>query len=240
MRAAMFALPSFRPTACSRSPNAPRRSLWLAGAHRHGHGTDRAILLGLSEKSQTASIPQPSTRSWPKFARPARCRSSARNTLVSRGHRPSLSSRHHVPSRIRDAASQRHDVCRLRPPGDVLLAQIYFSIGGGFIVTDREPAPGSTHPRRRCPIPSAARPSCWPRRQKIISPSQHLMLANETRADQMATRRSRSTQASPAIWQAMQDCCARGMVTDGILPGGLNVRRRAKRLVERLARKRSQ
>ena len=32
----------------------------------------------------------------------------------------------------------------------------------------------------------------------------------------------------------MQDCIARGMATEGILPGGLEVRRRARRLAERL------
>ncbi len=39
------------------------------------------------------------------------------------------------------------------------------------------------------------------------------------------------------IWQAMQDCVGRGMAAEGILPGGLNVRRRAHRLAERLRAK---
>jgi L-serine dehydratase len=37
-----------------------------------------------------------------------------------------------------------------------------------------------------------------------------------------------------ALWQAMQSCTARGIATEGILPGGLNVRRRAPRLSERI------
>ena len=36
------------------------------------------------------------------------------------------------------------------------------------------------------------------------------------------------------LWQAMQECTERGIATEGILPGGLNVRRRAHRLAERL------
>jgi L-serine dehydratase len=36
------------------------------------------------------------------------------------------------------------------------------------------------------------------------------------------------------IWQTMRDCIDRGIATEGILPGGLNVRRRAHRLAERL------
>jgi L-serine dehydratase len=39
------------------------------------------------------------------------------------------------------------------------------------------------------------------------------------------------------IWQAMRTCVERGMATEGILPGGLNVRRRAHRLAERLHEK---
>ena len=37
-----------------------------------------------------------------------------------------------------------------------------------------------------------------------------------------------------AIWQTMKGCMDRGMATEGILPGGLSVRRRAHRLAERL------
>jgi L-serine dehydratase len=37
-----------------------------------------------------------------------------------------------------------------------------------------------------------------------------------------------------ALWQAMQQCTERGIATEGILPGGLNVRRRAHRLADRL------
>src|SRR5258705_13362767 len=36
------------------------------------------------------------------------------------------------------------------------------------------------------------------------------------------------------IWGAMQECMARGLQTEGILPGGLNVRRRAPRLAKKL------
>jgi L-serine dehydratase len=39
------------------------------------------------------------------------------------------------------------------------------------------------------------------------------------------------------IWQTMRGCMERGMATEGILPGGLNVKRRAHRLAERLREK---
>ena len=40
-----------------------------------------------------------------------------------------------------------------------------------------------------------------------------------------------------AIWETMKGCIERGISTEGILPGGLNVRRRAHRLAERLKEK---
>jgi L-serine dehydratase len=41
------------------------------------------------------------------------------------------------------------------------------------------------------------------------------------------------------IWEVMRGCMKRGMSTEGILPGGLNVRRRARRLADRLREKSS-
>ena len=67
------------------------------------------------------------------------------------------------------------------------------------------------------------------------------MLANECErlraSDPDATAdslESRVRSGIEAIWQVMQACAERGMAAEGILPGGLNVRRRAHRLAERL------
>jgi L-serine dehydratase len=64
------------------------------------------------------------------------------------------------------------------------------------------------------------------------------MLANECSrisTDEAAhPREERVRQRILSIWQVMQACVARGIATEGILPGGLNVRRRAHRLAARL------
>jgi L-serine dehydratase len=67
------------------------------------------------------------------------------------------------------------------------------------------------------------------------------MMANECErlraADPNATAEAierRVHSGIEAIWQTMQACAERGMVAEGILPGGLKVRRRAQRLAERL------
>ncbi len=60
-----------------------------------------------------------------------------------------------------------------------------------------------------------------------------VMLANESVTGSAAAVREKILH----IWQVMQACIERGMATEGILPGGLNVRRRAAALVRRLIEK---
>jgi L-serine dehydratase len=66
-----------------------------------------------------------------------------------------------------------------------------------------------------------------------------IMLANECcrigASGSQATQRIRERVLT--IWHTMQACVARGIATEGILPGGLNVRRRAHRLAARLREK---
>ena len=120
--------------------------------------------------------------------------------------------------------------------GEILREQVYFSIGGGFIVADGEAAP-TTHTSAQtipCPFTSAA--------ELLATAAIHnltiaeLMFANESALRDGDEVRSEILR----IWQVMQGCVERGMSTEGILPGGLNVRRRAKRLAERLAARESE
>jgi L-serine dehydratase len=59
-----------------------------------------------------------------------------------------------------------------------------------------------------------------------------LRVDDESAADEALAVRVRA--GIDAIWQTMEGCIDRGIATEGILPGGLNVRRRAHRLAERL------
>ncbi len=57
---------------------------------------------------------------------------------------------------------------------------------------------------------------------------------NSTAAEPDLSPRSRIEQSILALWQTMQVSTERGLTTEGILPGGLNVRRRAPRLAQKL------
>lgn len=116
--------------------------------------------------------------------------------------------------------------------GGQLRARVYYSVGGGFVVddaavgTDRIRADGPPVPY---PFHSAEQllRLC---RETGLSVSA-LMLANET-------ARGRSPDDVRAgllrLWEVMRQCVRRGATTEGILPGGLGVPRRAHRMYRQL------
>ncbi|MYZ45580.1 L-serine ammonia-lyase [Schauerella aestuarii] len=111
----------------------------------------------------------------------------------------------------------------------------YYSVGGGFVVSDAVASDGS--------------------RQKIIAPDTTILpypfhhaddllrlteahgisIAALMRGNERHWRTDSEIDAGLLkIWQVMQDCVQRGCRTEGILPGGFKVRRRAARLEQRL------
>jgi len=108
--------------------------------------------------------------------------------------------------------------------GDVILSETYYSIGGGFVLTADELAAGrdtDDGPPVPYPFKSADDMLGMARRSG-------LSIAAMKRANE-ASRRSAGEidQGLMRIWQVMSACLSRGLETGGILPGGLNVRRRA-------------
>ena len=116
--------------------------------------------------------------------------------------------------------------------GEERLARVYFSVGGGFVV-DENAARGED------PIRPDDRPLAHPfgSAQDLLDlsartglPISGLMLANER-----AFRTEEETRAGLLrIWSVMQACVKRGCATEGLLPGGLKVKRRAPDLHRRL------
>ncbi|WP_417628993.1 L-serine ammonia-lyase [Pararhodobacter aggregans] len=109
--------------------------------------------------------------------------------------------------------------------GDVILKETYFSIGGGFVVTEAEmngAASGPKGPPVRFPFESAEA-------MLAMARDSGLSIATMKRANELTRRDPAALSAGIArIWAVMDACIERGLVTDGILPGGLKVRRRAK------------
>lgn len=206
-------------------------SLALTGV---GHGTDRAILLGLLGL-EAASLDPDTIDSTV-----AAVKLSGRLPLLGRHIIPFRADQHITFHRDQmtppGAVTQHPNGLRLTAfdiIGDSLFERTYFSIGGGFIVEDGaspERAIGSDAVELPFPFRSAA---------ELIERASE---AGLTIAELMLRNECALHHAEPAtierdilrLWQVMQSCVARGLATDGLLPGGLRVRRRAKRLAARL------
>jgi L-serine dehydratase len=251
-------------------------SLALTGI---GHGTDRAILLGLMGETPDTVDPAAVEQ------RIAAVRSTGRLQLNGSKTIPFVEAENLNFRRNQmypDPAVASHPngmrFTAFDNTGALLADEVFYSIGGGFILSEAERTAKSLTSARTVPYPfrSAA--------DLLATAKQHnltiadLLLANEVALlndpkisinrpegssvptanaqvpdpsqshregwDESSSQRQTSTPPqSPeekirnsilAIWQVMQQCTERGIATEGILPGGLNVRRRAHRLADRL------
>lgn len=115
--------------------------------------------------------------------------------------------------------------------GDVILQETYYSIGGGFILTADELASGGDTddgPAVPYPFQSAVE-------MLQMAKASGLSIAEMKRKNEISRGCNDSLDRGIArIWEVMNDCITRGMARDGILPGGLNVRRRAKSIFDQL------
>jgi len=109
-----------------------------------------------------------------------------------------------------------------------IVAGTWYSIGGGFILRDGEPAHPSSQVTLPYPIDTAADLLRW---CDDIEGS----VADVVRANERAWRPEAETRTGlDRIWHTMRMCLHRGCHTPGELPGGLHVRRRAHGLNARL------
>ncbi|MDP0929055.1 L-serine ammonia-lyase [Paracoccus onubensis] len=118
--------------------------------------------------------------------------------------------------------------------GDVIFHQVYYSIGGGFVLTDQELARKGNEDRSdavaRVPYPFANASEMLDMAERSGK-----SIAAMKRANELSFRsESELRQGLMRIWQVMRDCMERGLSTEGILPGGLHVRRRARGIHEKL------
>ena len=110
--------------------------------------------------------------------------------------------------------------------GDVILRETFYSIGGGFVVTEKELESGKdtddSGPTIPFPFKSAAE-------MLEMSTASGKSIAEMKRANETArTGVENLRSGTKRLWQVMNDCINRGLETDGVLPGGLSVKRRAK------------
>ncbi|QDQ88168.1 L-serine ammonia-lyase [Alcaligenaceae bacterium SJ-26] len=115
--------------------------------------------------------------------------------------------------------------------GAVLLEKTYYSTGGGFI-TDADSLHDGAQEDDGPDIPY---PFASTRELLALCEQHDLDIAGIMMTNENALRPEAETRAALlARWQVMQACVARGLRKDGILPGGLEVPRRAPGLYRKL------
>ncbi|OIN14038.1 L-serine ammonia-lyase [Oceanisphaera psychrotolerans] len=195
-----------------------------------GHGTGKAVILGLGgfdpESVDVDMIPGFLERV-----------ESSQEILLNQRH-PAAFPRSGAIVFHRRKTLPLHSngmTCRAFEGDRLLHEQSYYSIGGGFIVKAEEFA----HTKASAAAESSAKPAPFPFksgdqllqlcRENGMSISS-LMMANEkvNRSEEEIIEGLRK------LWSVMKACVSRGCKTEGILPGGLKVRRRAPSLYRRL------
>ncbi|SFH15768.1 L-serine dehydratase [Palleronia marisminoris] len=115
--------------------------------------------------------------------------------------------------------------------GDVVLRQVYYSIGGGFVLSAEELAAGEdSDPGQPVPYPfkSAAE-------MLTMCAREGRSIAQLKRANEVSRIGGQTLHDGlERIWREMSECIDRGLSADGVLPGGLGVRRRAAALARGL------
>ena len=197
------------------------------GATGHGHGTPKAVLLGLEGAApDTVDVRQADRRV-------EQIRSDGRIRLLD-CHEIAFDADHDLVLHRRRTLPRHANGMTLwayGPDGAVLLEKTYYSVGGGFVVD--EDAAGADRVKVddtlvKYPFATGAELLRLTRETGLTI--SELMLENE--------RSWRGTEEIRTglleLWHVMRDCVARGISSEGVLPGGLRVRRRAAALARQL------
>jgi L-serine dehydratase len=194
-------------------------SLALTGM---GHGTDRAVLVGL-EGADPESVDPDSIEPTVK-----RIRDSGRIRLLGE-HEIAFDEPMQLLFMMHERLPRHSNGMRftaLGAGGKLLREEDYYSIGGGFIVRGDEEEARDTAAHAPMPYPFASGEELLERCREHGLEIFELVLANERAlAPEPEVRRKLLH-----IWQVMQACVERGFRQTGLLPGVLKVRRRAPRL----------
>jgi len=118
--------------------------------------------------------------------------------------------------------------------GKTLLTETYFSIGGGFITTLQEIGQ-LVAPIKMDAVSSCGFPFDSANQMMKMSVDSGLSVAAMKRSNEMERISEIAlNEGLDAVWDAMRTCLENGLVTEGRLPGGLNIKRRAHALYQQL------
>jgi L-serine dehydratase len=192
-----------------------------------GHGSDRAVILGLEGE-------EPATVDVDSISRRVAAAEATKRVKLLGKHEVELDPATALVFHRRDKLPLHANGMRFTAyaGADVVVERIYYSVGGGFVVDHAgAPADGSTPAEQvRVPYPFNTADELLRHASEQGMSLSTLMLENEKAHQPESEIRRRVLE----IWSAMDACVRRGCEREGILPGGLKVKRRAAALHRKL------
>jgi L-serine dehydratase len=201
------------------------------GATGKGHGSDKAVLLGLAgHEPDTVDVDAVDGLL-------AAMRAQAQLPLLGR-HAVAFNEKDDLKFFRRETLPLHANGMRFTAfdaAGEVLAQRVYYSVGGGFVVSEEVLADGV---RQKVIAPdTTALPHPFHSGDELLRRAHEVggSIATVMRHNERHWRSDADIDAGLLkIWRVMQDCVLRGCATEGVLPGGFKVKRRAKALRDAL------
>jgi L-serine dehydratase len=197
------------------------------GATGKGHGSDKAVLLGLAGH-------EPDTVDIEKVPGELEAMRANRQVLLGGSQAISFDEPADLIMHRRETLPFHANGMRFTAfdaDGAEIENRVYYSVGGGFVVSDEIAADGS---RQKTIAPdTTVLPHPFHSGDDLLKlTSQHkISIAELMRRNERHWRTDDEVHAGlMKIWKVMQECVVRGCRTEGILPGGFKVKRRAAQL----------
>lgn len=190
------------------------------GATGHGHGSVAAVVLGLMGEDPETVDP-PSVRPLVDAVRDTRLLTLAGGPTIAFDPEEDvvLHRRRTLPVHSNGMLFTARDAA-----GAELAQRTYYSVGGGFVLDESETGPG------RIVADATALPYRFRSGEELLAhcAATGFSVARLMRENERSWRTDAEIDAGLLhVWDVMQECIHHGMTTEGVLPGGLKVRRRA-------------
>ena len=200
-------------------------SLALTG---RGHATDKAVILGLAGEVPDKIDPEQvdgivdrvqETRALPLFGRQTITFDPSRDVVFHSGQ--------WMEKHANGLRFEAFDAT-----GKPLLAEVYYSVGGGFVLSDADIEKGTDKVGANVVLPHPFNSAA---ELLEIGETAGLSVAEIALENERIWRDEEEIHSGlRAVWGAMEACIERGCRERGVLPGVLRVKRRAKSLLDEL------
>jgi L-serine dehydratase len=199
-------------------------SLSLTGK---GHATDRAVLLGLMGFAPVTMDAERAEAALTALARDGIARPDGLLPMTLRPEDIIFDMGPPLDGHPNAMTLEAFDAA-----GTLAQRQVYFSVGGGTVLTERELARDVIHAPVDDGVPHPFRSGA---QMLAMAAKSGLSIAQMKRENELTIMDDATlNRRLDGIWEVMETCMNRSLEQDGILPGGLNLPRRAKKLRERM------